>query len=289
MAKSPAHKLGQIIGDEIEAAISAPLREIAEEFGLFLDHQHGRSARGGKRKVAWEDSYGNTHDLDYVLEEGGSDQDVGQPRAFIEVAWRRYTKHSRNKVQEIQGAVLPLVEKYGDYSPFFGAILAGDFTEGARGQLLSHGFHVAYAGYEVIKRAFARAGVDVGSDETTAATDLRGKVKAYERLVPAMRNKISAELHAALADELGPFFEALRESLERRIAQITVLALSGTPVQFHTIQRAVRFIESYDESMSPARFVRYELNVRYSNGSEVRGSFPDKRRCLEHLHLLSRG
>ncbi len=50
MAQSPAHKLGQIIGDELERAIHKPLREIAEEFGLYLDYKHPRTARGGKSK-----------------------------------------------------------------------------------------------------------------------------------------------------------------------------------------------------------------------------------------------
>lgn len=108
---------------------------------------------------------------------------------------------------------------------------------------------------------------------------------AYERLKPAVRSEIGTEL----TDELGPFFNALRESLERRIARITVLPLSGTSMQFQTIHGAVRFIEGYDEATSPTRFIRYELIVRYSNGSEVRGSFPDKTRCLDHLRLLSRG
>ena len=89
MAESPTHKLGQIIGDEIEAAIRQPLQEVADEYGLYLDYKHARPARGGKKKVSWEDSYGNAHDLDYVLEEGGCEKTLGRPRAFIETALRR--------------------------------------------------------------------------------------------------------------------------------------------------------------------------------------------------------
>lgn len=288
MAKSPAHKLGQIIGDELEAAIGGTLGDLADEFGLYLDRRHPRAARGGRRKVAWKDSYGNTHDLDYVLEEGGSDENQGHPRAFVEIAWRRYTKHSRNKAQEIQGAVLPLAETYREYAPFLGAVLAGDFTERSREQLRSHGFHVAYVSYEMIVQAFGSAGVDVSSDEDTAAVDLRRKVKAYDRLPTSSRKKISAELRTACAGELGPFFKALRDCLERRVTRITVLALSGTSVQFRTIQSAIRFIEGYDESAPPSGFERYELNMRYSNGREVRGTFPDKEDCLAYLHLLYR-
>ena len=144
MAQSPAHRLGQIIGDQLEAALYEPLLSIAQEFGLYLDYKHSRPARGGRKKVAWTDSYGNTHDLDYVLEEGGSEKMQGCPRAFIETAWRRYTKHSRNKAQEIQGAISPLATTYQNFRPFLGVVLAGIFTEGSLDQFRSHNFNVAY-------------------------------------------------------------------------------------------------------------------------------------------------
>ena len=75
MAKSPAHKLGQIIGDELETVVHRPLQELAEEFDLYLDYKHARPVRDGKRKVVWQDSYGNVHDLDYVLEEEAAKSD----------------------------------------------------------------------------------------------------------------------------------------------------------------------------------------------------------------------
>ena len=288
MAKSPAHKLGQIIGDEIEAAIGKPLRHMAAEFGLYLDHRHPRPVRGGKRKVTWEDSYGNVHDLDYVLEEGGSEERLGRPRAFIEIAWRRYTKHSRNKAQEIQGAVLPLAETYREHVPFLGAVLVGDFTDGSREQLRSHGFHVAYASYEMIVQAFQTVGVDVSFDENTPTAALGRKVKSYNRLTAHSRTKLGAALRAQCAEEFDPFFNALRDCLGRRITRVVVLALSGTSVQFPTVQRAIRFVEDYDESTPPSGFDHYELNVRYSNGREVQGSFPNKQDCLHYLRMLYR-
>ena len=81
MAQSPAHKLGQMIGEALEAAIYVPLLAVAKEFDLYLDYKHMRPARGRKKKVAWTDSRGNTHDLDYVLEEEGQreDWDVQEP------------------------------------------------------------------------------------------------------------------------------------------------------------------------------------------------------------------
>lgn len=101
MAASPAHRFGQIIGDVLESAIRPILQKVATDLGMYLDAKGPRQARGTRRKVEWVDGKGNTHDLDYVLESGGDEERIGTPRAFIEIAWRRYTKHSRNKAQEI--------------------------------------------------------------------------------------------------------------------------------------------------------------------------------------------
>ncbi len=261
---------------------------MAHEFGLYLDHQHPRPVRGGKTKVKWQDSYGNSHDLDYVLEDGGTEERLGHPRAFIEIAWRKYTKHSRNKVQEIQSAVLPLAETHRHTAPFLGAVLAGDFTESARDQLRSHGFHVAYASYGMILQAFRNVGVDVSSDEASPVAELRRKVRSYEALPAHDRQTISAEIARVCASEFDPFFQSLRNCLERRVTQVAVLALSGTSVRFEAINGAIHFIEGYDEATPASRFDHYELTVRYSNGREVRGSFPDKQDCVSFLGLLGR-
>src|SRR5438876_623766 len=159
MAESPAHKFGQVIGEVLEAAVEPLLGGFAEEHNLYLDKKGVRPARSGNR-VSWTDAHGNTHDLDYVLERNGSDTKIGKPVAFIETAWRRYTKHSRNKAQEIQGAVLALAETYSHLRPFLGIVLAGVLTEPSLNQLRSCGFTVAYIPYDAIIRAFATVGID---------------------------------------------------------------------------------------------------------------------------------
>lgn len=128
MAQSPAHTWGQIIGKIVEGAVIPILKDVSCNFDLYLDSIGPRRARPGK-KVTWLDQYGNRHDLDYVLERDGSETRRGTPVGFVEVAWRRYTKHSKNKAQEIQGAILPLAETYHHEAPFLGAIIAGEFTK----------------------------------------------------------------------------------------------------------------------------------------------------------------
>lgn len=286
MAISPAHRLGQIIGDQLELAIREPLEAIAREFGLYLDYKHARPARAGKTKVAWTDSRGNVHDLDYVLEEGGDEEQFGSPRAFIESAWRRYTKHSRNKAQEIQGAIVPLADTHTQSRPFLGVVLAGEFTEGSLNQFRSHGFSIVHCPYVTMVRAFADEGVNIATDEHTDERHLQAKVNAFGRLTGPRRKRISQRVRELNAKEFDSFFGELRTSLKRTIKCVFVLMLSGTPRELNSIEDAVRYVERYDEKTPSRKFVRYELNVRYTNGDEVRGTFQEKRKAIAFLESL---
>src|SRR6476620_7785514 len=135
MAESPSHKFGQALGKLFEDIVlddilKPRLEQFAKTKNYYLDSQRSRPVRSGK-KVTWEDKYGNKHDLDFVIEIDVTDDQLGRPVAFIESAWRRYTKHSRNKAQEIQGAILPIIELHHLSAPFYGAVLAGEFTKPA--------------------------------------------------------------------------------------------------------------------------------------------------------------
>lgn len=284
MAQSPAHKFGQIIGDVVEEAMHAPLKKIAKRHGLYLDFKHERAARGNKKKVAWTDHRGNVHDLDYVLENGGSESMVGSPAAFIETAWRRYTKHSRNKAQEIQGAVTPLAQTYSKHYPFLGVVLAGVFTEGSLQQLRSHGFSILYFPLEAICQAFAAVRIDAAFDETTSDAELQAKVDAYELLPKKQKKRILSTLIRLRKADLDDFLFDLEKALKRTIEKIYVVALHGPRAELVSVHDAVAFIEEYSEG-DPARgFVRYEINVEYSNGDKITGSFGDKRTAIDFLH-----
>jgi hypothetical protein len=261
MAKSPAHKLGQMIGNELEATIYAPLNEIASEFGLYLDYTHPRPARHHRKKVTWTDNGGNGHDLDYVLEKDGSEADRGSPKAFIETAWRRYTKHSKNKAQEIQGALTPLADTYRDCRPFLGAVLAGIFTEGALRQMRSHGFNVVYCPYETMVKVFSDAGVEVGTTEGMSEQELTERAGALDALCDDARTIIRNRILNDHADQFVPFFTELRKCLDRRVEQIFVLPLFENGCGFPSVADAVRFTTEF-ESMTVGDFVRYEVNVR---------------------------
>lgn len=288
MAKSPSHKFGQLIGNLLEELIEPYLTSFASRSGLYLDYQNNtRVARKGK-KVTWEDPYGNFHDLDYVLEREGTCDVLGTPVAFIEVAWRRYTKHSRNKAQEIQGAILPLAEKFGWSNPFLGAVLAGVFTEGSLDQLRSLGFNVLYIPYDTIVAAFASQSIDVAFDEKTHDKDFRTCVKIIEKMEPSSLQKVKDHLCKANETEINVFMDALKNRLDRMVNKVVVIPLYGHSNEFSTIEDALNFLDCHSVYEGCGDFRKYEVLITFSNGDRVTGEFQDKSKVRDFLLFITK-
>jgi hypothetical protein len=213
---------------------------------------------------------------------------MGTPVAFIETAWRRYTKHSRNKAQEIQGAILPLAETYNRAAPFKGAILAGVFTEGALTQMRSLGFTILYFPYEMIVGVFRRFGIDASSEEDTPDTDFQTKVNGYERFSDRKRRGLAAELMRRNDAQVKEFVGALTTTVSRRIERIVVLPLHGQIEELPTLDQAIAFIKRYADRDGRRPIQRYEIQIRYSNGDSIEGKFADKQGAVEFLESYKR-
>lgn len=287
MAESPAHKFGQVIGGLLEAVVQPPLAHFCERHALYLDYQlQKRSVRRG-RKVSWEDPYGNLHDLDFVIERGGSDQKLGQPVAFIEVAWRRYTKHSRNKAQEIQGAILPLAERYKWNNPFLGVVLAGEFTATSLDQLRSLGFHVLYFPYATLVAAFAAVAIDIRFDEETADEEFRRVANLIVAAPPETLQRIKAHLIEANATQIATFFAALEARFGRSIHRVQIIPLYGRINEFATLDSALQFLDAHPIYEGSGEFRKYEVRVEFSDGDKVEASLKTKQSVREFLNLIA--
>jgi hypothetical protein len=76
----------------------------------------------------------------------------------------------------------------------------------------------------------------------------------------------------------------LEASLSRRIVGITVLVLHGQPQQMSSAAEAIQYLESYQESRPcSAAAVKYEIDVRYSNGDVIHGIFQTKEAAVRFL------
>ena len=258
--------------------------------GLYLDKKGIRGGARDGKKVSWVDKYGNTHDLDFVIEKGGTADVRGRPLAFIEAAWRRYTKHSRNKAQEIQGAVLPIAEKYEWDKPFLGVILAGVFTNGSLTQMKTSGFDVALFPYGSIVAAFDSIGIDVAFDEATPDEMFQHTIDQIEAISPQRRTELKEHLVDSNRALLDQFFTAFEATLDRQIEQIILIPLHGQQNEFGTIEEAITFVNNYrDDVFRDGGFRKYEIIVRYSNGDKVEASFQEKDKAVGFLRYIEEG
>ncbi len=294
MAEALGHRWGQIIGDLFEHFVRDLLKSVAEKHELYLDYKKPRRARaklGGKdlSKVTWQDGYGNRHDLDYVLERGGTENAFGVPIAFIESAWRRYTKHSKNKVQEIEAAVLPIALTFSRHQPFCGAVLAGEFTRTALSQLESKGFSILHIPYASIIEAFQEVGIDASSvDGITTEKEFRRKIEQWERLPQP------ATIERFLKGCIG--FTRRKSRSSRRDLKLHCSEASSrsgspfcavTPSSVQTSRARLLTLSRRSEVLGSARTRRRERCSRFkSDSTTVRRSTP-RFRCERKPSLFS--
>ena len=283
MAESLSHKFGQIIGDLLELGLHPHLSLFAKENNLFLDKKGMRKGRNGI-KLTWVDIKNNKHDLDFVLEKNGTADEIGQPVAFIEIAWRRYTKHSRNKAQEIQGAIIPLAEKYKNCIRFIGVVLAGEFTKGALDQLHSLGFCVLYFPYGTVIEAFARHGIDASFDENTSEEEFRKKIDGVQKI--ADKSIISKELLSINNDAVKRFISLLYASISRKVEKVLILPLYGESFSKNSIEDAITFLNDYIDDNAKPVLIKYELIIRYNTGDKIEASFQSKLDAINFLNTF---
>lgn len=283
MASAPSHKLGQIIGNFIETLMVFPLLDIAKRHGLYLDFMNNiRPARKSK-KISWVDIKNNSHDLDYVLEIGGTDKKIGTPVAFIECAWRRHTKHSRNKAQEIQGALLPLAEAYSNYGPFLGVVLAGEFTKASITQLQSHDFAILHFPYDQLVEAFRMLNVNIAYKESDPDVALLERIPVVEKQLGGLSKAKKQKLLNFFNDDVNVFLDKLKARFERKLVRLIVLPLYGKEYSFSSIKTAIQFLKNEGEAHDTP-LIRYEIQLFFSNHDEIKAVFFLKNDAVNFLN-----
>lgn len=295
MAESYAHRWGQIIGDCFETFVREILADVARQHGLYLDFKRPRKARGGQNKVTWQDGFGNKHDLDYVLERGGTEETRGVPVAFIESAWRRYTKHSKNKAQEIEAAVMPVALTFARHQPFLGAVLAGEFTQNALQQLESKGFAVLHVPYESILRAFRELDIDASSVDGMGGTtedEFRAKIAKWESLPqPEATQRLLGKLHALHRREIAEFKQRLEAAITRRVVLVRLTVLRGHSVECPDVESAIAYLIEEErayrlrENGEPREV--FEIQVRFNTGAKIEATFPKRTETIAFLRSFT--
>jgi hypothetical protein len=218
-----------------------------------------------------------------VFERGGTQENIGEPVAFIETTWRRYTKHSRNKAQEIQGAILPLVTTHQRHAPFVGVILAGEWTTGAISQLKSLGFRVLYFSYQTIVDTFSTVDIVASFEESTSNAACKKKIAQWNKLGEQVKKKLGEHLLKTNQNEVKEFIESLERAILRQIEAVHVLPLHGIKIESQTILGALETLAQYDIKPATKPFDRFEILIRFNNKDEVKASYTHKEDAIQFL------
>ena len=270
-----------MIGNFFEDVMKSPITELCKKYNVYFDTIGLRPARSTK-KITWHDINGSKHDLDYVIERNGTPDKIGDPIAFIELAWRRYTKHSKNKAQEIAGAIIPITEKYKEYAPFKGAILSGVFTDASLKQLESQGFHILYIPFDKVVASFKKFDLNIFFDEETKESELKKIVKNWRNSTKI--EDIRADFISANKSEIDRFVNALEASIRRQVDYIFVLPLHGKEMRFTEISQAISFLSTYSYIPNDAVIDRYIVGITFNDGSQINCTFKDKQMAVSFLN-----
>lgn len=281
---SPGHKLGQMIGDWLECIFEKRLVAFANEHrNLYCDKKGLRPlVRGKKKKLTWLDSKGNKHDLDYVFEKNGSESKKGEPVGFIELCWRRYTKHSRNKAGEIEGSLVHLGLTYNT-GTFLGAILVGEFTDGAINQMQSRNIVVLHIPYKVIVDTFLSKKINLDYPENAPDTLKYDLIEAINRLSQSQQEEIEITFLNKINADYQRFMQKLDVAISRKVEYVRVFPLFGNQLTFDTIASAIKEIEGFSTEPCIGGFQRFEVLVKFSNGDKVEATFKERQDAVSFL------
>jgi hypothetical protein len=280
---SPGHRLGQMIGEFFEDLFADDLTALATRLGFYCDKRGPRPARGTSKRIVWRDNQGNDHALDYVIEKDGSPTRLGQPVAFVELAWRRYPKHSRNKSGEIANALVPLRETYSSCR-FTGTVLAGEYTAGGKNQLTSQGIQVLHIPFAVLAASFRVKRIDLEYAEAAPNDEMQRVIDAWEALTEDDIKEIRHHLRQAIREEYSAFTKQLEAALSQTVETIRILPLYGSELVVTNAADAINALKGYVERGSPElQFAKYEIQVRFTNGDKVDGTFGSKEQAMAFL------
>jgi len=271
----------------MEEALHPVLKEMADKHDLYLDSKGPRPEVRSGALVTWEDSLGNTHDLDFVLERGGSSTTAGNPAAFIEAAWRRYTKHSKAKAQEIQGAVLPVLAKWSNVKPTPAAVVAGQWTAPSLQQMRSSGFVVLHLDFATTAKVFSEAGINIeGHGEGTPDSFWQDQCNAYLNKSEESKAELARQLRIGHSSEFQTFVAELERRVVRTIDYVVVTPLHGTGSHYDSVSDAIAGVRGYSCDTASAPFVRFEIRITYTNQDVIQASFANSSDAIDFLETF---
>ena len=165
------------------------------------------------------------------------------------------------------------------------AISSGLFSEGALGQLRSLGFNAVYFPCSLVTETFTQVGIDATYYEDALDTIFQQKVDDWEALLDTRKTRVQVAILESAVSGLDKSKVSLAESVSVITQDIIVLQLHGQQYEATSINEALALLEAYEETRTLPRFERYQIHIRFNNGSETVGKFDCKPSAVEFLRM----
>ena len=161
--------------------------------------------------------------------------------------------------------------------------MAGEFTQGALEQLKSLHFNVVHIPYPAVIAAFQQVNIDAYTHEGIPDEVVLEKIQQWDQLSSQKKRLVAKTLFASQEEEVSQFYDALAQTVTRKIDEIIILPLHGLRFRTTSISEAKALLEDYNENSTQSRFERYEVQIRFMNNNEIIGKFNDKPSAIEFL------
>ncbi|MSO19069.1 MAG: hypothetical protein EXQ56_01175 [Acidobacteria bacterium] len=101
--------------------------------------------------------------------------------------------------------------------------------------------------------------------------------------------RVATTLIEINAEQVQSFVDKLNRAVTRKIKSVRILPLHGAAVEWNSIEKAIAFVEQYNELSAPQPIVKYEVQILYSNGDRIEGQFADRKDAIQFLRGYAHG
>lgn len=100
-------------------------------------------------------------------------------------------------------------------------------------------------------------------------------------------NKVKKRLLALNRNQINKFLNELKKAINKKIARLYLIPLHGKTYEFRTTAEMISFVSEYKFDIESLPLVKYEVFVKYTNGSEIRSQFQEKEEIYTFLEYIT--
>lgn len=213
-----ASRLGEAVGNTVEAEIQRLIRIAVEPYGLYVDTGGKRAEKRQGKKLLMVNDTGTQYQIDLAVE-----NKQAEPFILVESKYIRYKKHNRDKASWTCVAHYKLRTTYPTIRKSI-AILMGNWSEPSRKLMQSFGVEIVDIPFSEMVTILGARGIEFDWAEDDNETPRRAWEK-WSQLAEEERRTIAQEILSPHAEQIRSLILTAIESQAAPIANVERLEL----------------------------------------------------------------